>query len=368
MSISYDNYIYEHCENVIRGLQWMRDHIPEVGDTDIWAKAMDAANLHDDSKWDVREYDAYDRYFYGSRSSEVVRKFDYAWLHHIHNNPHHWQYWLLFQDDPKGKEYVNPETGDRIKTPFKALEMPRYEILHMIADWWSFSWKSGRYEEIFSWYDSHRKKMILNPMTRHLVEDILLNHLRPALIKEGMIPDTVIADIPGAEAPKPDLPAWEHQDSEVIGKAVGKRITDDGLEVVVAPVQHLDIPEKVDTPPVEDLKTIVIEPVNVGPHIVYAGPGVIGIIQHSEKETDEDDKAKKYGVPEQEKFPMPDADHVRSAIRFFNYVDKQYEKELAEAILKRMKEYGMSFEDFGVGEENRFRNYIPKKDLEKADD
>lgn len=307
MSISYDNYIYEHCENVLRGLQWMRDHIPEVGDTDIWAKAMDAANLHDDSKWDVREYDAYDRYFYGSRSSEVVRKFDYAWLHHIHNNPHHWQYWLLFQDDPKGKEFVNPETGDRIKTPFKALEMPRYEILHMIADWWSFSWKSGHYEEIFEWYDIHRKKMILNPMTRHLVEDILLNHLRPALIKEGMIPDTIIADIP----------------------------------------------EKVDAPLVEDPKTIVIEPVDGGP----------AVIQHSEKETNEDDKAKKYGVPEKEKFPMPDADHVRSAIRFFNYVDKQYEKELADAILKRMKEYGMSFEDFGVGEENRFRNYIPKKDL-----
>lgn len=324
MSISYDNYIYEHCENVLRGLQWMRDHIPEVGDTDIWAKAMDAANLHDDSKWDVREYDAYDRYFYGSRSSEVVRKFDYAWLHHIHHNPHHWQYWVLFQDDPKGKEFVNPETGDRIKMPFKALEMPRYEILHMIADWWSFSWKSGRYEEIFEWYDSHRKKMILNPMTRHLVEDILLNHLRPALIKEGMIPDTIVADIPATEEPKLDIPEWTHQDSEVIGKVISKHITDDGLEVTVAPVQHSDI---------------------------------------SEKETDKDDRVKKYGVPEQEKFPMPDADHVRSAIRFFNYVDKQYEKELAEAILKRMKEYGMSFEDFGVGEENRFRNYIPKKDL-----
>ena len=326
MSISYDNYIYEHCENVLRGLQWMRDHIPEVGDADIWAKAMDAANLHDDSKWGVQEYDAYDRYFYGSRSSEVVRKFDYAWLHHIHNNPHHWQYWVLFQDDPKGKEFVNPETGDRIKTPFKALEMPRYEILHMIADWWSFSWKTGRYEEIFEWYDQHKKKMILNPMTRHLVEDILLNHLRPALIKEGMMPDQIVADIPATEEPKLDIPEWTHQDSEVIGKVIGKRITDDGLEVTVASVQHSDISEK------------------------------------------EDDKAKKYGVPEQEKFPMPDADHVRSAIRFFNYVDPKYEKELAEAILKRMKEYGMSFEDFGVGEENRFRNYIPKKDLEKADD
>lgn len=71
----------------------------------------------------------------------------------------------------------------------------------------------------------------------------------------------------------------------------------------------------------------------------------------------------KYGVPEQKKFPMPDADHVRSAIRFFNYVDPRYEKQLAKAILKRMKEYGMSFDDFTVGEENRFSNYIPETAL-----
>ena len=71
----------------------------------------------------------------------------------------------------------------------------------------------------------------------------------------------------------------------------------------------------------------------------------------------------KYGVPEQKKFPMPDADHVRSAIRFFNYVEPRYEKQLARAILNRMKEYGMSFDDFTVGEENRFSNYIPETAL-----
>ena len=68
----------------------------------------------------------------------------------------------------------------------------------------------------------------------------------------------------------------------------------------------------------------------------------------------------KYGVPEQKKFPLPDADHVKSAIRFFNYVDPKHEKELAYAILKRMDEYGMSFEDFTVGDNNRFKKYIPK--------
>lgn len=71
------------------------------------------------------------------------------------------------------------------------------------------------------------------------------------------------------------------------------------------------------------------------------------------------DDEHKYGIPELKKYPMPDAAHVRSAIRFFNYVTPKYEEELAKAILKRMKEYGMSFEDFTVGEENRFSKYIP---------
>lgn len=74
-------------------------------------------------------------------------------------------------------------------------------------------------------------------------------------------------------------------------------------------------------------------------------------------------REQKWGVPEQKKFPMPDAKHVRSAIRFFNYVEPRYEKELAQAILRRMKEYGMSFDSFEVGNENRFKKYIPESEL-----
>lgn len=73
------------------------------------------------------------------------------------------------------------------------------------------------------------------------------------------------------------------------------------------------------------------------------------------------DKMQKYGLPKQKKYPMPDRKHVLSAIKFFNYVDPKDEKELATAILKRIREYGMSFDDFGVGEDNRFSKYIPKK-------
>ena len=68
-----------------------------------------------------------------------------------------------------------------------------------------------------------------------------------------------------------------------------------------------------------------------------------------------DDADMKYGLPEKKKYPMPDRDHVMSAIKFFNYVSSSDEKELAKNILKRIKEYGI--EDINVGDKNRFRKY-----------
>lgn len=68
-----------------------------------------------------------------------------------------------------------------------------------------------------------------------------------------------------------------------------------------------------------------------------------------------------YGLPKQKKYPLPDRKHVLSAIRFFNYVSPKDEKQLAEAILEKIKEYGMK--DVGVGPDNRFLKYY-KKDAE----
>jgi len=62
-----------------------------------------------------------------------------------------------------------------------------------------------------------------------------------------------------------------------------------------------------------------------------------------------------FGVPEQKKFPLIDAKHVQSAIKFFNYVDPKYEKELASNIKRKMKEYNIT--DIHVGEKNRFSKY-----------
>ena len=160
MSEKYDEYIKQHKENVEKASKWLYTNLPEifhgVEDTCLYNCEFN----HDDSKFSKEEYDAYDAYFYGgNRSHEVVENFNYAWLHHIHNNPHHWQYWVLINDDP--------DKGENI------LDMPDVYIIEMICDWWAFSWAKGNMYEIFNWYDEHKAHMKLSDYTRMKVEDLL---------------------------------------------------------------------------------------------------------------------------------------------------------------------------------------------------
>lgn len=158
MGRQYDEYLRNHKANVAKGFEWIRENLPGLlkGSDAEWQITM----AHDQSKSDPAEYDAYDRYFYGgNRSYAVVQNFNLAWLHHIHNNPHHWQYWVLINDDP----------GEGMKI----LDMPYNYILEMICDWWAFSWAKENLHEIFKWYDEHKAYMKLSEKTRKTVEDIL---------------------------------------------------------------------------------------------------------------------------------------------------------------------------------------------------
>lgn len=160
MSQKYDEYLTEHKANVRKAYLWLKDNLSGIVDEATWIDVDYLVTMaHDQSKNDVQEYNAYDKYFYGSRSYEVVENFNKAWLHHIHNNPHHWQYWVLINDDQ--------EEG------MKPLDMPSKYIIEMICDWWSFSWKSGDLKEIFNWYNKHEKYMVLSDSTRAQVEFIL---------------------------------------------------------------------------------------------------------------------------------------------------------------------------------------------------
>lgn len=160
MSKEYDDYLIEHKANVKRAFAWMKENIPEIL-TDYKEDIEYQIEFgHDHSKSMPDEYNAYDKYFYGGNCSfGVVQAFNYAWLLHIHRNPHHWQHWVLINDDPKEGEVI--------------LDMQYNYVIEMICDWWSFSWKTGNLYEIFTWYDEHKDYIKLSTNTRIVVEMIL---------------------------------------------------------------------------------------------------------------------------------------------------------------------------------------------------
>lgn len=176
MSREYDEYLENHTTGVLQAYQALVDLDVVYYDSDI----VQQLNRHDDSKRDAEEYDVYDEYFYSyeesNRPQRVEHEFLYAFLHHLHNNPHHWQHWVLIQD-----------SGENSKE--EVLDMPYNYMLEMICDWWSFSWmkfnesqdKEDLYS-IFSWYEDNKDDIKLSDSTREAVED-LLERLRQNLTK-----------------------------------------------------------------------------------------------------------------------------------------------------------------------------------------
>lgn len=164
MSKAYTNYIVEHCANVKKAYGWLVEH------KIIADKYMHRIHTHDLSKYSDEEYAAYDKYFYGKeKTPEIKDAFNFAWLHHIHANPHHWQHWVLINDDDGTK----------------ALEMPEEYIIEMLCDHWSFSHKTGHLEEIFEWYDDHKKTIIFHKNTKKRYEE-LLDAIKNALKEENV--------------------------------------------------------------------------------------------------------------------------------------------------------------------------------------
>ena len=163
MSVEYDQYLAKHKACVFQGFQWLQDNLPELLIPDGYTYTdyeWQIGKAHDMSKTEQDEYAAYDAYFYGgNRSFAVQQAFNKAWLLHIHRNPHHWQYWILINDDP-GQDAV-------------FIDMDYQYIIEMICDWWAFSWASGKLDGIFTWYEEHRQWIKFSPKTRHEVDNIL---------------------------------------------------------------------------------------------------------------------------------------------------------------------------------------------------
>lgn len=163
MSIEYDLYLEQHKENVAKGFKWIQEYLPElIVDIPGVDYEHQICFAHDDSKTMADEYDAYDAYYYtkkDARSYAVMEAYKKAWLTHLHRNPHHWQHWILINDEPGEGEII--------------MDMPYNYILEMISDWWAFSHSKGELREIFHWYNEHKNYMKLSDKTRAYVNLIL---------------------------------------------------------------------------------------------------------------------------------------------------------------------------------------------------
>jgi Family of unknown function (DUF5662) len=126
---------------------------------------------HDLSKFRWSEWKPYVDYFYGkwgvrfnggmawewTKNTKVKNAFDHAWLLHQHRNPHHWQHWLLREDDGGTKI---------IRMPFGVLK-------EMIADWRGAGKAITGKDDVVGWYRKNRDKIVLHDLDRQVVEDYL---------------------------------------------------------------------------------------------------------------------------------------------------------------------------------------------------
>lgn len=173
MKNEYDNYLYNHINNVKRGFSWICKYAPEivadVNTNDLYSQL----EKHDMSKYSEEEYLPYALYFYGEdKTDEIKQEFDAAWLHHQHCNPHHWQYWCLINDSDQPK--------------INAQDMPKNYIIEMLCDHWSFSWSKGDLTEIFRWVNDNIDDMILSDNTFKIYTNYL-DILKNRLIESGRI-------------------------------------------------------------------------------------------------------------------------------------------------------------------------------------
>ena len=125
---------------------------------------------HDLSKFLPDEFIPYAKHFYGgnngiSRSRDKTGyykptdtgdlAFDFAWLLHQKRNRHHWQWWVLPEDDGG----------------VKVLNIPLRYRKEMLCDWRGAGKAQGHGDDIKSWYMGNKGKMQLHKRTRGWIEN-----------------------------------------------------------------------------------------------------------------------------------------------------------------------------------------------------
>lgn len=127
------------------------------------------AIFHDWDKFLPDEWFPYARFFYEPDGSKRTRRdttgyyipydtgdqaFDFAWLLHQKRNKHHWQWWILPQDDGDTKIFPMQDVYRR----------------EMLSDWIGAGRALGK-PKTWEWYAANKDNMKLHPDTRAWIEE-----------------------------------------------------------------------------------------------------------------------------------------------------------------------------------------------------
>lgn len=131
--------------------------------------------LHDLSKYGPTEFIASAKHFQGTRSPIDAEKeelgYSLAWQHHQNHNPHHWEYWIDYNNN-----------GEPV-----AVKIPYEYVVEMVCDWVGAGIVYSKtkcdfnipYVEPIEYYFNHLKGRHFHHQTQGLIEiflTVIRNH------------------------------------------------------------------------------------------------------------------------------------------------------------------------------------------------
>ena len=144
-------------------MQSLNEHIAYVQEACRMLGGLSEQQIiaHDFSKYSIYEFPHYARQFKGPKNDPD--SFACAWLHHIHQNKHHWQHWI-FSDGftPKNSRVENG-----------VVQMPTNYVVEMVADWMGASKAYTGSWDMTDWLLANLPKIKIHSQTAAYLEKVL---------------------------------------------------------------------------------------------------------------------------------------------------------------------------------------------------
>ena len=161
-------------------LQSLQTHIRYVQEAGMrLGVPLEILKRHDESKFSRQEFMPYAYYFFNKDGTprdsapdvpfeeipgtdiQIEYNFTLAWKHHLQHNDHHWQHWILRNDN--GKTDILP--------------MPYIYIHEMVADWMGASMAYTKSWDMTGWLNYNLHNLIVHPETARVLHNFLHDQL-----------------------------------------------------------------------------------------------------------------------------------------------------------------------------------------------